>query len=295
MIVTTAPRLNTWQDFAIHPRAMVERAWAGPLDEGHAIPQGLPADTIMLNGVQQEMLELIEQIRTARSVDLEGIEGRFTRLAAHYGVDLRFSRGVPTVNWIGFPRLEVSHTGGPSAAHELVHVFQCVLGGAAALGSQAARNFEQKHGRPARSAQELQPELKSLTSHDKEQAYRLWVKPMETHAYSRYEESAFEVAGMFGKKSRDTERYCDKLRETVSAFKNAYETATVPVLDSGMDARLYGGVGHIARSHGEAALLLGVTGTAYYGLSRAAFAIHPMVGMATMAPLGYMLYRCLAG
>ncbi|MEW6279665.1 MAG: hypothetical protein AB1758_13640 [Candidatus Eremiobacterota bacterium] len=287
------PLERFWRDFGVNPAAMVRRAVEGKPAEGSPIPGGLPAHRLMVQEVSRELKALIAEVRAHG--DLARVERRFTRIAGEFGVELRFSRGTPTVNWGRFPVLEVRHSGGPAGAHELVHVFQCVTGGAAALGSVAARRFAEQHGREPADAREVMSALARLSDADRQEAYRAYVKPMETCAYARFEESAFHVAGMFGKKSRDLAGYCTRLEQTVDAFSEGYLTATVPRIPCGTDARVYGSVAHLARTHGETALVVGAGGLAQYALMRAAFAIHPVLGALSMAPVGYLLYRTLAG
>jgi hypothetical protein len=175
----------------------------------------------------------------------------------------------------------------------MVHVLQCTLGGGAALGTRAAEQFVARMGRQPAHIDELKPFLASLTAADRQQAFADMVTPLEEQAYSRFEQSAFHVTGMFGRKSLDLPLYRERLGQTLEAFAQAYATATVPDLDTSLDARVYGGIGHLARTHGETALVLAGAGFAYSKVARALIGVHPLMVAPVAAPLGYLLYRSL--
>jgi hypothetical protein len=172
-------------------------------------------------------------------------------------------------------------------------VVQCVIGGSAALGQAAAEKFRFTMGRDAVSVDELRPFLKGLAEAEKRDAMQRVVQPMESLAYSRFEETAFHTAGMSGRKGHDYAGYQSRLSSVVEAFVGGYTTGTVPELDTKWDSKLYGGVAHVGRTHGETALLLAGGGAAYYGLTRLAMGLHPALAIPMAAPLGYVLYRAL--
>jgi hypothetical protein len=223
------------------------------------------------------------------------LQANLKDVATAVGVRMNLEVGTPLVNWDADKpaALDVRHTGGPSALHEMVHVVQCLVGGAAALGLAANEDFKTLHGRDAKTLGELAPFIDRLDDQRKAEAMKRVVAPMESQAYSRYEETAFHTAGMFGKKSKDYEAYKTRLKEVVDAFTRAYGEAAAPDLQTAVDAKVYGGVGHIARTHGEAALLLGGAFAAYYGLTKTAMRVHPALAVPLSAPLAYLLYRSL--
>ncbi|MGE0492298.1 MAG: hypothetical protein AB7S38_24005 [Vulcanimicrobiota bacterium] len=278
-----------WRDFGIHPVAMARRLTVDrPTPGGSPIPGGRPANPMVMAHLSARLAGVVEGLDGLDSFK-SGLEG----VAREFGLAIDFERGTPTVNWSGDGRLEIRESGGPSAFHELVHGLQCVLGGAAALGTVAADHFRRAYGRQPANLAELKPFLAGLTEQDRKSAFDQLVRPMETTAYSRFEQSAFHTTGLFGRKSRDLDLYRQRLGQTLEAFSQAYATATVPRLDTALDAAIYGGLGHVARTHGETAVLLGAAGFGYYHLARTAVGIHPLLAMPVVAPLGYVLYRAL--
>lgn len=259
-----------------------------PTPGGSPIPGGRPANPMVMAHLSARLAGVVEGLDGLDSFK-SGLEG----VAREFGLAIDFERGTPTVNWSGDGRLEIRESGGPSAFHELVHGLQCVLGGAAALGTVAADHFRRAYGRQPANLAELKPFLAGLTEQDRKSAFDQLVRPMETTAYSRFEQSAFHTTGLFGRKSRDLDLYRQRLGQTLEAFSQAYATATVPRLDTALDAAIYGGLGHVARTHGETAVLLGAAGFGYYHLARTAVGIHPLLAMPVVAPLGYVLYRAL--
>jgi hypothetical protein len=280
-----------WRDFGIHPKAMLRRATVDKaLPMGAPLPQGVKAPESLLRALQERLHLAIDS-----SDDLSSLQNNLTKVAAALGVGLQVQSGVPTVNWDSTRPavLDVRHSGGPAALHEMVHVVQCLIGAGAALGQAAAEKHLAEMGQEADSPEQLQPYLRRLSDGEKAQAMERLVKPMESMAYGRFEQAAFHAAGMSGRKSQDFPAYQQRLKEVVNAFAEAYGEAAVPRLQTAADARLYGGIAHLARTHGETGLLLVGAGAAYYGLARTAMRLHPALGIPLAAPLGYVLYRAL--
>lgn len=280
-----------WRDYGINPAAMARRALVDkPLPMGSPLPQGVKAPKVWLETVQTDLNKAIESSR-----DLDSLQANLESLAAAVGLKLEVAGGAPTVNWdLKEPGvLDVRHLGGPGALHEMVHVVQCVIGGAAALGQAAAEKFQAQHGRAPLHAGEIRPYLTALSPAEKEAAMKRVVKPMEMMAYSRFEETAFHTAGMSGKKSKDFAGYKARLAEVAEAFVKGYTLAEVPRVETRTDSKIYGGVAHLGRTHGETALLLTGAGAAYYRLTRMAMRIHPALALPMAGPLGYILYRSL--
>lgn len=279
------------RDFGINPLAMARRALVEkPLAGGSSLPLGVKGSAPLLRALQERLHQAVD-----RCDGLATLEAGLKEAAASFGVRLIVGQGVPTVNWDSVEPavLDVSHHGGPAAFHEMVHVAQCVIGAASALGQAASQKFVAAQGREPATFDELKPFLSALTRGEKAQAMQRMVKPMESLAYSRFEETAFHVAGMNGRKSKDLDGYKARLKQVVNAFVDGYLQAQAPRLETGVDARVYGGIAHIARTHGETSLLLLGAGAAYYGVARAAMRVHPALGLPLAAPLGYVLYRAL--
>lgn len=280
-----------WRDYGINPQAMADRAFfSRPLPMNAHLNGGRLANPLVTGAVKDRLSGLFD-----KQSSLEELEKDLAAFAQDYGLKLNREKGVPQVNWdLDRPtELDFRHTGGPSAYHELVHVCQCLIGGAAALGTVAALKYLQAEGKSADSVEDLQPYLKSLSAEEKAQAMKDYVRPMEAQAYSRYEESAFEAAGFMGKKSKNNARYREKMKEVVAAFSKAYERASAPAVNTHLDAKIYGEIGHIARTNGETGLLLAGAGLAYHQLTRTAMAVNPLLGIPAAAPLGYLLVRSL--
>ena len=281
-----------WRDYGINPVAMARRAFLEkPLPMGSPLPHGVKAPKLWVDAVRVQVGEAIQS-----SDGLETLQANLKAVAESFGLKLELSGGAPTVNWDleKAAVLDVKHGGGPSALHEMVHVVQCVIGGAAALGHAAAEKFQAHNGRPPQSAEEIRSCLAQLSETEKASAMKRVVKPMETLAYSRFEETAFHTAGMSGKRSKDYVSYKRRLEEVAEAFAKGYEGAAVPELATRADSKVYGGVAHLGRTHGETALLLAGAGAAYYGLTKMAMRIHPALGIPLACPLGYVLFRSLA-
>lgn len=280
-----------WRDFGINPAAMARRAFLEkPLAGGASLPGGVKAPAPLMKALQDDLVRVIEG-----SDGLATLQTGLQDVAKSVGIELSIESGAPLVNWdsVRPEVLDVRHPGGPAALHEMVHVVQCVIGGAAALGHAAAEKFRSANGRDAVSVDELRPFLKGLDESEKRNAMQRVVKPMESLAYSRFEETAFHTAGMSGRKGHDYAGYQSRLKSVAEAFVGGYTTATVPELETKWDAKLYGGVAHVGRTHGETALLLAGGGAAYYGLTRLAMGVHPALAIPMAAPLGYVLYRAL--
>ena len=252
------------------------------------MPGARPASALVMTALREQLSEVVQGVS-----DLPALKLDLARVAGSFGVEIDYQVGTPTVNWSGPGRLQVRESGGPAAFHEMVHVLQCCIGGAAALGTQAAEHFARQCGRPPANLEELKPFLASLTPQDRQEAFAAMVEPLEEQAYSRFEQSAFHVAGMFGRRSSDLDLYRERLGQTLEAFVQAYATATVPDLHTGIDAQVYGGIGHVARTHGETALLLAGAGYGYTKVARAVLGVHPLMVIPAAAPLGYLLYRAL--
>lgn len=270
---------------------MLDRAFfSPPPDYGSPLLGARATDAQVTEQVRSRLSTLFDVERS-----LEVLESELAAFALDYGLKLNREKGVPQVNWdsteVG--ALDFRHTGGPSAYHELVHVCQCLIGGAAAFGTEASRKYLLQKGRPAESFEELKPFIDSLTLEEKQTAFDTIVKPMESQAYSRYEESAFHATGFMGKRSKDRSTYRQRMKSVVSSFAEAYKNGSVPKLESNAESRVYGSIGHVARTNGETALLLGGAGLAYYSLAKRAVAIHPAMALPVAAPLGYLLYRSI--
>lgn len=288
-VSTTAREL--WRDFGINPAAMARRAFVEKiLPQGSPLPQGVKAPELVMQNLGRELQWAIES-----SDGLATLEKALQTVARSAGLELSIATGAPTVNWDSARPgvLDVSHTGGPAALHEMVHVVQCIIGGSAALGHAAVTKFQEAHGRQPITMHELQPYLLGLDEKDKAAAMKSVVKPMETLAYSRFEESAFQTAGMSGRKSKHFGRYKARLHLVAQSFLKAYTRSEVPELKTDIDSKLYGSVAHLARTHGETGLLMLGAGAAYYGLAKMAMRAHPAMALPMAAPLGYVLYRAL--
>jgi len=281
-----------WRDFGIHPGAMAVRAFVdrkpamgSPLEGGTAgaacVARALEADL-------REVLDTVADVGLEEN-GLRNFQSHLRSVAQGYGVEIEYDKGAPIVNWGIFPALEVKDWGGRSACHEMVHAVQCTIGGAMALGSYAAL----KSG--ASTLAEVREAVRNLTPAERKVAFERFVVPMETQAYAHFEQTAFEVAGMFGKKARDAAGYASRLEGVAQAFVQGYETATVPSIKAGLDARLYGTIGHVARTHGETAVLLGGAAVGYCAVTRTAMRSSPLLGAGALVPLGYLIYRTLAG
>lgn len=285
-----SPR-ELWRDYGIHPLDMARRAfWEKPLADGTPIQGGKPGDPLIARELTARMPRVLR-----KTGNLETFHQALSKLAREFGVEVEVSKGVPIVNWdsVEPARLDVSLTNGPSAYHEMVHACQCVIGGATALGSVAAEQFRQQYGRAATSLDELQPILAQLTPGQKREAMASYVVPMEDQAYSSFEETAFEITGLMGKRSRDQDHYRQGLRQVVGAYIDAYQQARAPVMKTRLESKLYGGLGHVARTNGETALLLGGTGLVYHQLAKQAMKIHPLMAVPVATPLAYLLYRAM--
>ena len=278
-----------WRDFGINPLAMARRVTVElPAPGGSPLIGGKSAQSMVVQSLHDQLEPVVKGVS-----NLASLKQDLARVGRSFGVEITYLTGTPTVNWSSPGHLEVRESGGPAAFHELVHVLQCTVGAGAALGTRAAENFARQTGRQPSNIQELQPYLAALTPQDREAAFQEIVNPLEHQAYSRFEQSAFHVTGMFGRKSSDLELYRTRLGETLDAFSQAYATATVPQLETGLDAKIYGGIGHVARTHGETALVLAGAGLAYAKVARAAIGVHPLMAIPMAAPLGYVLYRAL--
>jgi 1,2-phenylacetyl-CoA epoxidase PaaB subunit len=290
-----------WRDFGINPSAMAKRAFVDKKPEdGDPIPNGIPADPLVMERVRQELHQSVESLRVNHPDGLsrealQSFKADLKNTFEKYGVDINFRQGAPTVAWGDLPRLEVMDHGGTAAAHELVHAVQCAIGGAAALSTAASAKIRREKKRSPLSETEILATIRTLSPEERNIAFERIVKPMESHAYAMFEEGAFHATGMYGKKAKDVEYYARGLRDNIDAYCGAYKHAVAPVMDEGGDAKFYGSIGHLARTHGETALLIGGTGVAYTQLATLALAINPVLGAAALMPLAYISWRTMAG
>ncbi len=289
---------KVWRDFGINPLAMLRRATVEPpAAPGQALPEVVAGDRATLEDLRGELHGLLQELgqgQVLTETRLREFQSRFARVAESYGVDVSFQRGAPRVNWGKFPQLEVYDQGGPSALHEMVHAVQCTVGAVAGLSAQARSELVDRLGREP-TPSEVRQQLASLNDNQRQQAFRQTVAPMENLAYARFEEGAFHASGMFGKKARDLGYYAARAGHNLDVFTTAYQEARAPALDSGLDARIYGRIGHVARTHGETALLLGAAGYGYHRLVGSAMAVHPLLGACALVPLGGLIYRVARG
>ena len=290
-----------WRDFGINPTAMAKRAFVDKKPEdGDPIPNGIPADPLIMERVRQELHQSVEALRANHpnglsAKALESFKGDLKETFEKYGVDINFRKGAPTVAWGDLPRLEVMDHGGTAAAHELVHAVQCAIGGAAALSTAASAKIRREKKRAPLGESEIVATIQTLTAEERKLAFEHIVKPMESHAYAMFEEGAFHATGMYGKKAKDVEYYARGLRDNIDAYCGAYKHAVAPVMEEGGDAKFYGSIGHLARTHGETALLIGGTGVVYTQLATMALALNPVLGAAALMPLAYISWRTMAG
>ncbi len=278
-----------WRDFGVHPGAMAARAFVDRKPEGgSALAGGVAGAACVARQLETDLHEVFDTVRDVGLGEdgLRNFQKHLGQVAQSYGVEIDYGKGAPIVNWGVFPTLEVKDWGGTSAGHEMVHAVQCTIGGAMALGTYAAL----KTG--AQTFAQVQESVRGLSAAERKEAYQRFVVPMETQAYAHFEETAFEVGGMFGKRQSG---YADRLERVGRAFVRGYETATVPEISCGLDARVYGTIGHVARTHGETAVVLGGAAVAYGALARSALRASPLLGAGALVPLGYLIYRTLAG
>ena len=277
------------RDFGINPKAMFKRAFLErPPEEGSSIENGKPATPFIADNLKSRFQSLISTQPTQQK-----LQSGINSIAESYGVYLNFEKGLPMVNWDQNKpaHLDIRHSGGPSANHEMVHAVQCVIGASCALGTKANEKFRSAQGRDASSLQELQPYLQSLSDEEKSQAMTAMVTPMEEQAYSKFEKAAFHATGMMGKASKNKPHFHERLSEVVDSYSKAYKFAKVPELATTIGPDIYGGIGHIARTNGETALVVGGVGLAYYSLAKQALKLHPFMAIPVVSPLAYLLYR----
>lgn len=287
---------EAWRDFGLNPVAMLERAFVSPPPApGTPLQQGVPADSATLEELRQDLHTLLGELQHDFSdAKLRSFQKKLAHAVAGYGVQVIYHRGAPRTNWGSFPQLEVYDQGGPSALHEMTHVLQSCIGAVAGLSTRAKTDLQATLGRQPTTA-EIRQTLPSLSDKQRQLAFEEIVQPMETQAYARFEEGAFYATGMLGKKARNLDFFKERAGQNVDAFIHAYEHASVPSLDSGMDARVYGRIGHIARTHTETALLLGLAGYGYHRMVQYAMGVHPVAGACALVPLGCLTYRVLKG
>lgn len=294
-----APTLGVkevWRDFGIHPLAMVERATiAPPPAPGSPLVGGVPGDSLTLDDLRGELKGILADLKDGfDDAKLRSFQRKFAGTAARYGVQVAYHSGAPRTVWGKFPSLEIYDQGGPSALHEMTHALQSCIGAVAGLSTEARERLVATNGRQP-TPSELRQALVTLDDSARQAAFAKVVEPMETQAYARFEEGAFFATGMLGKKARDLDFFADRAGQNVDAFTHAYKHACVPSLDSGLDARIYGRIGHIARTHTETATLLGLAGYGYYRAATWALGVHPVAGALALVPLGCLIYRVVRG
>lgn len=292
IVRTTVGAREVWRDFGIDPMAMLDRALLSPPPKaGTPLQNGVKADRATLEDLRAELKQLLNELQSGfDDAKLRSFQSKFASTAASYGVQVEYRRGAPRTNWGTFPQLQVYDQGGPSALHEMTHALQSVIGAVAGLSVQAKDAI----GRQATTA-EIRQTLPTLSDTRRQLAFEQVVRPMETQAYARFEEGAFHATGMLGKKARDLDFFSERAAHNVDAFVDAYQDASVPRLETGMDARVYGRIGHIARTHTETAVLLGAAGFGYHHLVQHALGVHPVAGACALVPLGCLIYRVVRG
>jgi hypothetical protein len=176
----------------------------------------------------------------------------------------------------------------------MTHALQSCIGAVAGLSTRAKIDLQTTLGRQPTTA-EIRQSLPALGDTQRQLAFEQIVQPMETQAYARFEEGAFYATGMLGKKAKNLDFFAERAGHNVDAFVHAYQQASVPILDSGLDARVYGRIGHIARTHTETAVLLGLAGYGYHRAVQYAMGIHPIAGACALIPLGCLIYRVVKG
>jgi hypothetical protein len=288
---TQSKKSKFWRDYGVNPIAMFDRAFVNrPPKDGTPLNNGLSANRLVTTNLRTEFHRLLNA-----HPQQEQLQNGIVDIAERFGVKVNLEKGVPLVNWDEDEpgTLDVRHSGGTSANHELVHAIQCTIGGAAAMGTLASQDFESETGRPPQNVEELQSYIQSLTGDERAQAMQMIVTPMEEQAYHTFEEAAFHATGMMGKRSKNQEYYLQRLGQVVDSYTEAYQDAAVPRLETSIGPRIYGHVGHIARTNGETALMLGGVAVGYSALARQAMKLHPLMAIPVATPLVYGLYRAL--
>ncbi len=300
-IVTLSAVARFWRDFGVNPLAMARRILVDrPARGGEPIEGGRRADSSTISDLQAELRGALASFAATcpdgvTDTALERLQSRVKSIAARYGVPITFGLGAPTVSWGDVPAIEVSHRGGGAAAHEMVHVAQYLIGAVAALATAASARIYQARGRQPRSTAEVKAAMTALTPKECKLAFEAIVTPMETQGYVTIEQGAFHATGFMGRRARDTANYVAGLNDNIEAFAAAYSTATVPALDTASDARAYGTIGHVARTHGETSLLFFGGAAAYAQVVAAAAATGPIAALVALIPAGYVLYRATTG
>lgn len=304
---TAQPKLGAfdrfWRDFGINPVAMAKHATVDGVEAGGTPIEGSrKANAPMVDSFREALHATVKDMQASSPGGLsdaafQAWQTKFKDVAGKYGVDVQFKSGAPTVAWGDVPTLEVMSNGkgaGP-AAHEMVHAVQLAIGGVSALTTAATDKIQKQTGKAPSSEAEVLAAVRTLTQAERQQAFDGMVKPMEAQAYAHFETGAFEATGMFGKKSSDADFYAAGLHKNIDAFCDAYKLAAVPKLDAGLDARIYGSIGHLARTHGETATLMFGGAALYAKVATVALALNPVVGAAALIPLGYVALRTVTG
>ena len=295
-----------WRDFGVNPIAMLRRAVVEGLPRGGAaIVGGVRADGLALEALRGELHAAVEALAVESGATLDdralgAFQARVGAIAERYGIPINYRRGTPTVAWDHARALDVIDSGGGPAAHEMVHALQYLIGGVAALASAAAAKLHSETGlggspsgpSPA-SAAEIRGRIATLTPAEREAAFALIVEPMERQAYATLETGAFHATGLMGHRAKEASRYARRLDENIDAFADAYQAAAVPRLHTGPEAQVYGGIGHLARTHGETTLLCFGATAGYAQLVALACTIHPVAVAAALLPAGYLIYRAV--
>jgi hypothetical protein len=298
-----APKLGFaarfWRDFGVNPVAMARRAFVDRIPTGGTkIEGGKRAEALGIDAFRADLRTAIEGLKAddgkgLSDEALKAFEKKVSELAGRYGVDVQFKTGAPTTSWGDFPTVEVERSGG--GAHELVHAVQLAIGGVAALSTAAAEKIARERGRPTESTADILATIPKLTDAERKKAFDEVVKPMEEHAYALFEHGAFGAVGFGGSRVRDLEKFRAALLANVDGFCDAYALAAAPELDLGAGAKGYAMLGHVARTHGETAVLGLLGAGAYYGVAAAAMAVNPLFAVAAVAPLLYPLWKFIRG
>jgi hypothetical protein len=187
--------------------------------------------------VTHELQQLIRHLKLdggkVAKAEAQAFLTELTAYAKKYGITVR-EGGVVGEAVGGARDVVVSLQAG--AAHEMVHALQMVQVRAAAFADEAARLGMAVTDMPAAAF---------------ERANAAVIKPFEHQAYAVFESMAFKATGVMG--SANTVRYRKALTEGLQAFGDALATASKPVFNQGMAARLYGELTILGRSQFEIA------------------------------------------
>lgn len=290
-----------WRDFGVHPVDMFRRvAFEKKPQGGEVIAGGIVAEGRLLSELQSDLRSAVLDLKQNHGdgltpAALDGFEARLTEIAASYGVNLTFKKGAPTVAWGDLPAVEVMHAGGDAAWHEAVHAIQFMIGGVAALSSAATAKIVEETGEPPTSRAQIRVAIDALSPQQRRAAFAAIVEPMDEQGYALLEEGAFHATGFMSKRARNVALYADRVVDNIDAYVTAYQTATLPQLGAAVDAKVYGGLGHVARTHGETTAIFFTGAAAYAQLIAVAASFDPVAGAVAALPAGYLLYRSVTG